>query len=146
MAYTTVAQIRAETGFSNDTKVPDSRIESYITEADKTIDGFVSRVYILPFATNPELLETLSRQLAIILLYVNEYGEESQGTDKGWEKRLKWIMEDLKLIQSKELLLVDASGEVYPLSSVDTISAQPNNTTSAEGYPDEKRLSMNDEY
>lgn len=130
MAYTTKEIVRAATGFSDATKISDTTINLYIADADGLIDSMVADVYEVPLSPTPAIIGTLSRHIAIGLLYSNEYGEESQDTDKGWMKRMDWAMKVLKDIQSQKIKLRTTAGVELTRTTLLTPESYPNDTSS----------------
>lgn len=144
MDYTTVAMIRRDTGFADETKISDATIEEAIAEATTTINGYVSVAYVLPFAgsTAPATIQTIATELAIVLLYINEYGEESQNTDKDWERRLNKVMDDLEAIRDHKLLILDENDVEYATTDTGSMSFYPTAASTAVGQPDYPRVTM----
>jgi len=148
--YTTEAAVRLATGFSDTTKISKTTIESYIADADGVINSFLAGIYVIPFtaggiATTPELIETLSRHITVGLLYANEYGEESQDTDKGWEKRMNWAMKMLSQLKKGDMKLYGTVDGI--LTECDTTSLRmpkyyPTEDSSEEGGPTEPKFTM----
>lgn len=138
MAYTTIAVVRAATGFNDVVKIPDTTITAYIADADSVIDAKICDVYSLPLSSTPEILETIARHIVVGLLYSNEYGEESQDTDKGWRGRLDWAMSILEDIQKQKTKLYTTAGVELSRSSLKQPRSSPNYTDSALSYPDSK--------
>lgn len=118
MAYTTEAAVRTASGFSNTTNITTTTITAYLSDADSVINGYIADVYDLPLSATCEMIETIARHITVGLLYANEYGEESQGTDKGWKGRLDWAMDLLKQIQDQKLKLYDSSGDELTRSAL----------------------------
>lgn len=153
MAYTTEASVRAATGFSNTTNISQATVVAYIADADSVINSYIADVYTLPLAissveSTPDIIEMLSRHITVGLLYANEYGEESEDTDKGWKKRMDWAMGILEKIQNRKLKLRNSNGVEYDRSTLKNPSFYP---TSASSEPDatdttEPRITMNQEY
>jgi len=146
MAYTTVTAVREDTGFSDDSKISDEKIQEAIDEAAITIDGSVAHVYTLPFASTPVELQYLNTELAIALLYANEYGEESQDTDKGWRRRVDYVMEQLDRIQDKKLKLIKSDGTEFATNTLSTMSYSPTAASSAAGENDEPRMTFQKQF
>jgi len=150
--YTTVAAVRLATGFSDTAKITTARIEQYIGDADSTINSYLVSIYTLPLASTPSIIEMISRWLAIGLLYADEYGEESQNLDKGWEKRLAWAKEMLESIKKQEVKLVSESGatagQELARATLMQPTSLPNDTTSDPSYIDSTapKVSMNTQY
>lgn len=111
-AYTTAAAVRVATGFSNVTNITNATIEAYILDAGSVIDAKIGDAYLLPLPEVPEIIEMIARNLTKALLYMNEYGEESEDSDKGWEKIMNWCTELLEDIRTQKLKLTYNSGSV----------------------------------
>ena len=153
MAYTTIKEIRESTGFHDDDKITDEKITRYIKDADSVVNSYIGDVYVLPIAlsgvaTVPDIIETISRQIAIGLLYSNEYGEESQDTDKGSEKRLNFYMKQLELIQKQKLKLRDDNGTEYDRTGFKSPSYYPTEESSEVDAEDSTapKLTMNQQF
>lgn len=153
MAYTTTANIRSATGFNNAANISDATITAYIADADGVINGSIAKRYALPLAVDgvestPDVIETISRHITVGLLYANEYGEESQDTDKGWEKRMNWAMKILDKIKSGKLELYNDAGEEYDRNSRREPSFYPNSSSSEVSAVDSTapKLTMNQEF
>lgn len=142
MAYTTEAAVRTASGFSNTTNITTGTITSYIADADSVIDSKIGEIYTLPLSETPQIIETLSRFITVGLLYANEYGEESQGTDKGWQTRLEWAMDQLEAIRNQETKLYDSTGTELARNPLKQPTFRPTAATSAAGQSDEPYLSM----
>jgi phage gp36-like protein len=130
MAYTTKEIVRAATGFSDAAKISDATINTYIADADGLIDSMIADVYEVPLSTTPAIIGTLSRHIATGLLYSNEYGEESEDTDKGWLKRMNWAMGVLEKIQKQKIKLRTTAGVELTRTSLLTPESYPNDTSS----------------
>lgn len=138
MSYSTEVEVRKETGFSDNTKILSATVTESISSADGFINSKISNVYTIPLAvagvaSTPSLINELSKVIASAFLFMNTYGEESQGTDKGWEARLEWATEILNDIASKEVKLADGSGIDYDKSSFFKPAFSPNNSESLSG-------------
>lgn len=129
MAYSNIDTIRLITGFVDDTKIEDDVITSAITEADSTINGIISRRYIIPLSETPALIQLISEQLAKAILYAQEYGEETENLDKGWKKSMDHYMGVLSDIASGKLRLLDSNGDELPRSTVDQPAFYPNDVS-----------------
>lgn len=148
MAYTTKEAVRAATGFSDAAKIADATIESYIDDADSVINSKIVDVYSLPLSETPEIIETISRHITVALLYSNEYGEESQDTDKGWERRMNWAMDMLEDIRKQRTKLYDSNNAELARSSLRQIAFKPTNASSAVNAEDSDApyLTMNGDF
>jgi len=142
MAYTTIAEVRSSTGFSNATNISDAVITAYIADADSIINSEIADIYTLPLASTPEIIETISRNIVIGLLYANEYGEETENLDKGWKKRMDFWLDILKSIKKGELRLYGTGNTELTRSSLNTPLFAPNDTDSASGEDAEPFFTM----
>lgn len=147
MAYTTIAKVRRVTGFVDDTKHTDDFITEQITAADSVIDTKISDVYTTPLTTVPGIISTISLQIAKALCYAEENGEESQNTDKGWERLLNFYMDLLDQIQDQKIKLRDTSGVELTRNSLKSPSFKPTLETTTEGEtPDKPRITTTTEF
>jgi len=149
MAYTTIAAVRIATGFSDDTLITDALITQYIADADSVINAAIVDRYTLALASIPDIIETISRHITTALLYSNEYGEESEDTDKGWRGRMEWAMEQLENIKTGKLKLLDNTtlveltrSELFqPVFKPTNVSSDP-----AAADTDAPRLTRNEQF
>jgi phage gp36-like protein len=137
--YTTVEQVRIATGFEEATppaeaKISDGVIEQAIKEADGIINGKINDVYILPLSSVPSLIEMISTQLAKGILYAQEYGEETENLDKGWQKTMDYYLGLLDDIRDRKLKLIDENGQNLPTSSLFRMSGLPNPQTNQDKH------------
>lgn len=148
MAYTTKAEIRSATGFSDDTKISDDTIDLYIGDADSLINSMIADRYSLPLSATPGIVNTVSRHITVGLLYSNEYGEESQDSDKGWYKRMKWAMDILTDIQKGKIKLRGTDGVELARSTLGQPTSYPNAVSSDPNAVDSTapRIKMNQQW
>lgn len=131
MPYSTKQQVRDATGMQNTTKVPDAFIDLKIAYADGLINSSVGKVYVLPLATTPKLVAFFSLEIAVAALFIDQYGETSGDSDKNWQKRLDWILEQLELIRKGDLQLFDdTTGEEYTKTGSNSPSHYPTEASS----------------
>lgn len=135
MAYSQEPNIRIITGFSDPSKVSPQSIARAISEADSIINSKIGDVYQLPLASTPKLIQLISEQLAKGILYAEEYGEETQNLDKGWEKTMEYYMGLLDDIQmSKIKLRDDTTGAELARSTTNLPSFYPNAQSEDDRY------------
>jgi len=156
MAYTTEAAVRAATGFSNATNITTGTMTVYIADADSVINSKIGDVYALPLtvggvASTPDIIEMLSRHITTALLYFNEYGEESENLDKGFDKKMKWAMGILEDIRKRITKLRNSSGTEYDRVSLQVPVFKPTNDSSdpdstADDNDDGPQLTMNKQF
>lgn len=110
MPYTSVATVRSATGFNDSSQVSDAYITAKIGYADSVINSKVGDVYALPLSATCDLITYLSLEITVAVLFMDQFGEESGDTDKGWKKRLDMAMGVLSDIQKQKSKLYDSSG------------------------------------
>lgn len=106
--YCAVADVRTGTGFNNNANITDGTIEQYIEMTVSIINAIIGSTYQLPIdvdVTPCALLTNIAIQMSTALLYMNEYGEDSQdNTGKSWKDRYalaEKIANDVKLLKKR---------------------------------------------
>lgn len=136
MSYTTIALVRAATGFNDVTLFPDVFIQSKIDGAQGQIDAKIGDAYTLPLPSTPPLIITnAALELAVTLLYIDQFGQETKDGDKGWEKRWNYVMNEdeakgplgvVVAIQRLKSKLYDPStGKELPRNALYEVSSAP---------------------
>lgn len=146
MAYCTVQQVRDASGLTNSTNVPDAYITLKIGYADGLINGKIGEVYSLPLASTPNLIAAMSLEIAVALLFLDQYGEEAENTDKGWQKRLDFLVKQLEDIRLQKIKLYDdTTGTELTRTTLKNPAFLPNDTTSDPEYtdPTNPKITMN---
>jgi phage gp36-like protein len=110
MAYATVADIRARMK-GLPASFADGDILSHIEQADTIINGYLYDSYDVPFSPVPEVIETISINLAIYLLHESLYSSFQPNQDQFNVKRYERVMEMLKMISEGSIVL-----EGYPIT------------------------------
>jgi len=152
MSYGSIAQVRIGTGFNDVTNIPDATVQTALDYASALIDAKVGQQYTLPLSvggtpTTPDLIDGLANECASAIMYMDEYGEESQDTDKGWEKKWNKCFEVCDMILKGELKLFDPStGEEYDKSNQLNPVFSPNDNNSAAGESAEPFLTMHQQF
>lgn len=148
MAYTTKELVRTATGFSDAVKISDTTINLYIADADSLINSMIADRYTLPLASTPSIIGTISRHITTGLLYSNEYGEESEDSDKGWYKRMNWATGLLKDIQKGKIKLRGTDGVELARSTLGQPISYPNAASSDPNAIDstEPKIKMNNQW
>ena len=134
MTYTDVATMRIITGFTGvdsmgDPLVSDTTITRAVDQAEAIVNGAVASVYQLPFSSPPDLVSSITEQIAKALLYAEEYGEETENLDKGWKKTFDFQLNILDLIKQGKVYLIDSNGIEYPRSTIKIPSFYPNDAS-----------------
>jgi len=153
MPYTSVSNVRTNSGFTSSSLVADAVIEAKITYADALINAKIAQRYTIPLAvagvaSTPKLIEMLSLEMSTVLMLMAQYSEQAQDTDKGWERRLKVVQDTLDEIASGKVKLVNDSGAEYGRSSTQIPTFYPTTASrEADADPHAPRLfTMNDVY
>ena len=148
MAYTTKKLIRSASGFNKVANITDTLIDAYISDADSVIDAALGERYSIPMSETPAIIETISRHITVGLLYANEYGEETNDTDKGWEGRVNWAMDQLTKIKTGILKLYGTDGTELTRATLHQPAFYPTNTSSDEETADNTapKFSMNKQF
>jgi len=136
MAYTTITLVRSASGFANVTNIPDATVTAYISDADSVINAALGERYSIPLSETPEIIETISRHITVGLLYANEYGEETNDTDKGWENRVNWAMDQLEKIKTGILKLYGTTGDELTRATLHQPASYPTSASSEEDATD----------
>ena len=102
-AYCSLREIREEASALNARSLPDTTVEQCRTNAQSEINAALKNVYgaKVPFAPVPDLIRTLTIQLAAGLLYQVRY----PGRESLWEGRLKDARTVLKQLQTRDVVI-----------------------------------------
>lgn len=133
MAYSTVANIRTETGFKNSTNITDAYVTQKIAEADSIIDSKIVDVYSLPLASTPDIIVFISKEIASGLLYLDQYGEEIEDSALDGQKKIDYAMKVLDDIQSRKMKLLDSNGDELSVSNLLQPAFYPTQTSTDSG-------------
>lgn len=106
--YAPLAPIRATAGFSNAHNLKDASVAEYRRQAESEINSALATAYTVPFAAPvPEIIRTLTVQLAAGFLLQAAYGEDNERA----KELLKAARDKLKQMASGEGAVVDEDGE-----------------------------------
>lgn len=103
--YASLSEIRKEAGFSNAINLSDIVIDQQRRAAESEINTALSSRYLTPFNPVPEIIHTLTIQLAAGLLLQNAY----RGTDRGKDK-LKAARDLIHALQVGDQTITDDTG------------------------------------
>lgn len=136
MAYTTVSEVRTNSGFTDSSLVADGVITPKIAYAEGIINAKIATVYALPLAVGgvaatPDLIAMLALEMATVLLLMAQYSEQAQDTDKGWEKRLKVVQATLDDIAKLKSKLINTSGVEFDRSNLTSAAYYPSRASEA---------------
>ena len=114
MAYTTITNVRSESGFTGNTNITDAMLTIYLNQTNWIVQSYISSVYDITDLTWANftlsqaeyMLKRIEELMASWYLLIKEYWREWLDADKnGYEKVNEW-MELLKMITSWELRLI----------------------------------------
>jgi phage gp36-like protein len=116
--YASISEIRAEAGFENAHNLKDTVIDQQRRAAEAEINASLSGAYTVPFTPVPEIIHTLTIQLAAALLLSKAYGETS-----GNKQLLKDARAAIDGYKNRSAVLTDDQGNA--LGNSDTVTAWP---------------------
>lgn len=116
--YASLSEIRKEAGFDNAHNLNDTAIDQQRRNAESEINTALSSKYTTPFSPVPEIIHTLTIQLAAGLLLQNAY----RGTDRGKDK-LKAARDLIHALQVGDQTITDENGSA--ITSGEGISSWP---------------------
>lgn len=116
--YASLPEIRKEAGFDNAHNLNDTTIDQQRRAAESEINTALASRYTTPFSPVPEIIHTLTIQLAAGLLLQNAY----RGTDRGKDK-LKAARDLIYALQVGDQTITDDDGQV--ITSGEGISFWP---------------------
>lgn len=148
MAYSTEAEVRNATGMQNTTNISSGTVVSRIAFADGVINGKIGSVYQLPLSVTCELIHFCSVEIASLMLALDNYGEETQNTDKGWQKKLNAIYAVLEDIRTLKIQLFDANGVELTRNTLRTPAFYPTDASSDPGAVNstEPKITINQKF
>lgn len=115
--YASLSQIRNEAGFKNATNLADSIIEQKRRDAEAEINASLSGAYEVPFFPVPEIVRTLTIQLAAALLLDSAYGNTPS------RQKVKDARAAIDTYRLGASVLTDEAG--ISLTTSDTVSGYP---------------------
>jgi len=116
--YASLTEIRKEAGFDNALNLSDTVIDQQRRAAESEINTALASKYTTPFSPVPEIIHTLTIQLAAGLLLQNAY----RGTDRGKDK-LKAARDLIMALQNGDQTITDENGTA--ITSGEGISSFP---------------------
>jgi len=122
--YTSLYAIRVQAGLTNNPYIDDGRIERKRMQAENEINSSLFRIYTLPLATIPPLVQRICELLAAGYIDFEEYGPDGQG--------VKWLGEArgiLKSLRDGVQFLIATDGTEFTRNTSDG--------RGIVGYPDE---------
>lgn len=116
--YASLAEIRKEAGFERAFNLADSDVELQRRNAQAEINSSLSGVYTVPFSPVPEIIRTLTIQLAAAFLLIAAYGDTATNKQKRDDARK--AINDYK---NRDSTITDENGNA--LSNSDMVTGWP---------------------
>lgn len=104
--YARISEIRKEAGFESALNLKDNDVDQQRRAAESEINAALSLRYTVPFKPVPEIVHTLTVQLAAALLLVNAYGESGV-----YAKRLKDARDALRAYADGGTPIIGGDGQ-----------------------------------
>ena len=140
-----IQQIRDASGFSDNYNIPDTRLDEIRQDAQGEVWAALRNRYTFPITRKSSFLRRIVVDMCVGLLYINEYGSQVENVALNGYEKLKEARGKLGKLASGEYTLYDeVEDEDNALSTRDTISFYPDNTT--EDEDDERMFSIGDEF
>lgn len=135
VVYTSIEDVRASTGMTNTTNISDAYITTKIEMAQAVIDGMVGDVYLVPFSsTIPDSIKAICLNLVMAYLYIDQFGQETEGTGIDGEKLEAATMAILEKIQNQQIKIRNATtGLEVTRSEFHNPVSYPNETSTDDG-------------
>ena len=128
--YTTVANVKLESGFSDNSNIADTTVTRYITASDDIINGVLKKNYTLPLEEVPALIEQISRLMSAGYLMLEQYGTEAEGTSFDGQAKITQATKYLDQIEKGILLLIGVDGAEITTSGATGLKGYPTNEQS----------------
>jgi len=150
MAYSTIDQVRSESGFTNNSNITDAMITIYLNQANGVVQSFVSSIYNITTLTGTNftgsqadlMLQRVEDLLASGYLMIKEYGAEWLDSDKdGYNKVDEW-MSLLKMMTSGDLRLIGVDGTEFTRVNKDSAGT----ATAGGAVSGDNIFAVSDEY
>lgn len=141
-----IQQIRVSAGWQDNFYISDSRIDEARQEAQGEVWASLRKRYSFPITKNSSFLRRIVIDMAVGLLYIDEYGADVQNVALDGYKKIEDARERLMKIAEGEYTLYDESeDEDQTLSTRDTVVFYPDETTDEDANPEDddyRRFSM----
>ncbi|MDQ0825420.1 hypothetical protein QFZ60_001593 [Arthrobacter sp. B2I5] len=103
--YASLSEIRREAGFENAFNLKDAVIDQQRRMAEAEINASLAGAYTVPFTTVPEIIHTLTIQLAAALLLTDAYGQTP-----GNKQKLQDARAAIAAYRTRSSVLTDGQG------------------------------------
>ena len=139
--YTDVANVKQESGFTNNTNIVSATVTRHITASESHIDSIISKLYTLPLSSVPGVIEKVARYLSAGSLMLEEYGTEAEGTSKDGQAKIDWANDMLTQISDGTVRLVGSDGVELPTNSSSGVymDGLPDSNTGTDMTPQDSK-------
>lgn len=124
--YASISEIRVEAGFEHAHNLKDTIIDQQRRAAEAEINASLSGAYTVPFSPVPEIIHTLTVQLASALLLDHAYGNSSS------RQKLKDARAAIEMYRLGGSVLTDDAG--LSLATSEGVSSWPNEEAQRSFY------------
>jgi phage gp36-like protein len=131
--YTTIQDVRVSAGVSDNTNFSDEYVGKKIDMAEGIIDGKLGDIYVLPLEEVPDMLKAIALNLSTAMLFIDQYGDETEGLGIDGQKMFDNTMDNLDLIWKQKVKLRKANGTELLRSSLMIPSGYPNAFSTGSG-------------
>ena len=129
--YCSIYDIRRQAGFTNNPYISDALIIEKRSEAQARIHSALSGIYTVPFTEpiNP-LIQQVTRLLSAGYLLLTDFGPMTNNSTADGQKMIDQAEAILEKLNTKQLVLVDSTGEDTSIAgTAGSYSGWPNGTT-----------------
>lgn len=128
-AYCSIAEIRSEAGFDDNSYIDDGEILKMRAKATSEVDSALKLVYVLPLSSIPEIITDITKLLAAGRLLAKQYAGIEPTFESMAKAKLKEGRDLLKQITERTLVLLDATGTQLSRIATGKPSGWPDSTT-----------------
>lgn len=128
--YCSTDLVRNKASLQNNRWISDGQVADARKTAQSEVDSTLVGAYTVPFTTPiNDLIKDTTALLAAGILLTSAYGQNSTGTVKDGQQKMKDARTILQRILDKELILTDITGLQTNTGNANTIQSWPDNTT-----------------
>lgn len=148
MPYSTVANVRIQSPFKDSVAITNAYVTQKIAEADQMIDSVIGGTYVLPLSETPEIIESLSKNIASLLLFKEQNPNIEVAPGISIDEAWKDAMAMLEAIRTRAYKLFDTTGVELPLQTSSLPKFYPNDASSEPDATNttQPRATMNQEF
>lgn len=133
MTYTNPTDVRTSTGTQDNSNITDTYVNAKIAMAEGIVNGKLGDVYNLPLEEVPDLVKAVALNLSAALIYIDQFGNETEGTGIDGQKLFDSTMDTLDLIWTQKIKLRKSDGTELLRSSLLKPSGYPNGFSTSSG-------------